>query len=222
MPAFNSVIGEIEIFFSFFHNAGNHFYVYFIIRSKQLFLITLAIIQQAQKRDIKAQRHIFEHYGNTLYRLAFRYLRERMEAEDAVAESFCAIFENISKAKFENVMLFEGWIKRITVNESLKTLKKRANFQLISDTDYETIVIRNEVIEYLTAAQILELVSQLPVGYRTVFNLYEIEGFTHAEIAKLLNINEGTSKSQLSKAKGLLQKRIIELDEDYAKSKIVR
>ncbi len=145
-----------------------------------------------------------------------------MEAEDVVAESFCAIFENLSKAKFENVMLFEAWLKRITVNESLKALKKRANFQMLSDTAYETLTIKEDIIESLTAVQILELVSQLPVGYRTVFNLYEIEGFTHTEIAKLLNINEGTSKSQLSKAKGLLQKRIIELDEDYAKSKIVR
>ena len=179
MPSFPQKTASKKSFLSFIHNAGNHFYLYFIIRSKQLFLITLAIIQQAQKRDIKAQRHIFEHYGNTLYRLAFRYLRERMKAEDADAETFCAIFENISKAKFENVMLFEGCLKRITVNESLKSLKKRANFQLISDTDYETIVIRNEVIECLTAAQILELVSQLPVGYRTVFNLYEIEGFRY-------------------------------------------
>lgn len=197
--------------------------LYFLLYAQNhLSLITLATIQQAQKRDSKAQRQLFEHYGNTLYRLAFRYLRERMEAEDVVAESFCAIFENISKAKFENVLFFEAWLKRITVNESLRALKKCANFQLLSDTEYETLTIKDEVIESLTAIQILELVSQLPVGYRTVFNLYEIEGFTHAEIAKLLNINEGTSKSQLSKAKGLLQKRIIELDEDYAKSKIVR
>ena len=185
-------------------------------------MITLATIQQAQKRDSKAQRHLFEYYGNTLYRLAFRYLWERMEAEDVVAESFCAIFENLPKAKFENVLFFEAWLKRITVNESLKALKKRANFQLLSNTEYEAFTIKDEIIESLTAEQILELVSLLPVGYRTVFNLYEIEGFTHAEIAKLLNINEGTSKSQLSKAKGLLQKRIIELDKDYAKSKIVR
>ena len=197
--------------------------LYFLLYAQNhLYLITLATIQQAQKRDSKAQRQLFERYGFTLYRLAFRYLRERMEAEDVVAESFCAIFENISKAKFENVVLFEAWLKRITVNESLKALKKRANFQLISDTAYEILTIKDEIIESLTAEQILELVSQLPVGYRTVFNLYEIEGFTHAEISKLLNINEGTSKSQLSKAKGLLQKRIIELDKDYAKSKIVR
>lgn len=185
-------------------------------------MITLATIQQAQKRESKAQRQIFEHYGNTLYRLAFRYLRERVDAEDAVAESFCAIFENIPKAKFENVLFFEAWLKRITVNEALKALKKRANFQLLSDTQYDAFIIKDEIIESLTAIQILELVSQLPVGYRTVFNLYEIEGFTHTEIAKLLNITEGTSKSQLSKAKGLLQKRIIELDADYAKSKVVR
>jgi RNA polymerase sigma factor (sigma-70 family) len=185
-------------------------------------LITLATIQQAQKHDKKAQKMLYEQYANVLYRLAFRYLRERTEAEDVVAEAFCAAFDKMPKATFVNVPFFEAWLKRITVNEALQSLKKRSSFHLLSDTEWEVAAIREDTIEALTAAQLLELVTQLPVGYRTVFNLYEIEGYSHAEIAKMLNISEGTSKSQLSKAKGLLQKRVIELEQEYAKSKIVR
>lgn len=185
-------------------------------------MITLATIQKAQHRDKMAQKQLFEGYGNVIYRLAFRYLRERADAEDVVSEAFCLAFENMPKANFQSVPFFEAWLKRITVNEALKSLRKRANFHLLSDSEFEIEAVSENTIERLSAAQIWEIVSQLPVGYRTVFNLYEIEGYSHAEIAKMLSISEGTSKSQLSKAKSLLQKRVIELEKDYAQSKIVR
>lgn len=177
---------------------------------------------QAQQRDKKAQKQLFEQYANSIYRLAFRYLRERMEAEDVVSETFCIAFEQMPKATFANVSFFEAWLKKIAVNQALKSLKKRANFHLLSDADYERLVVNEEAIEALTVMQILGLVAQLPVGYRTVFNLYEIEGYSHAEVAKMLNISEGTSKSQLSKGKAMLQKKVIELSQEYGKSKIVR
>ncbi|MCA0233636.1 MAG: sigma-70 family RNA polymerase sigma factor [Bacteroidetes bacterium] len=185
-------------------------------------MITLATIQKAQHHDKVAQKQLFEGYATVIYRLAFRYLRERADAEDVVSEAFCLAFENMAKATFTSVPFFEAWLKRITVNEALKSLRKRASFHLLSDTELEIEAISDNTIEKLSVAQIWEIVSQLPVGYRTVFNLYEIEGYSHAEIAKMLNISEGTSKSQLSKAKSLLQKKVIELEKDYAQSKTIR
>lgn len=185
-------------------------------------MITLATIQKAQHHDKVAQKQLFEGYATVIYRLAYRYLRERMEAEDVVSEAFCLAFEHLPKATFTSVPFFEAWLKRITVNEALKSLRKRASFHLLSDTELEIEAVSENTIEKLSAAQIWEIVSQLPVGYRTVFNLYEIEGYSHAEIAKMLNISEGTSKSQLSKAKSLLQKKVIELEKDYAQSKTIR
>lgn len=184
--------------------------------------MTISTIEQAQQRNTKAQKALFEQYANSIYRLSFRYLREQMEAEDVVSETFCIAFEKMKKASFSNVYFFEAWLKKIAVNEALKALKKRTNFYLFSNFDFESVSVHEEAIEALTTTQILELVAQLPVGYRTVFNLYEIEGYSHAEVAKMLNISEGTSKSQLSKGKAILQKRVIELNQEYGKSKIIR
>jgi RNA polymerase sigma factor (sigma-70 family) len=184
-------------------------------------LITLSTIQEAQQKDVRAQRMLFDAYGKIFHRLARRYLSDPEKAEDAVANSFYVILEKIKSCHFIAVPPFEVWMKRIVINECLQVLRKDKLFQNLIDTAHENCYAEDITIEHLTAEKILQIIAELPIGYRTVFNLYEIEGYTHQEIAEMLGISAGTSKSQLSKAKGLLQKKLIELDPLYAKRKVI-
>ncbi|CAG5069092.1 hypothetical protein DYBT9623_01827 [Dyadobacter sp. CECT 9623] len=184
-------------------------------------MITLAIIYAAQQQDAYAQRQIFDCYGRILFRLAKRYLADVPKTEDAVSESFYIIFKKLGNCQFEAVPPFELWIKKIVVNECLHILRKEKRMELLTEQDQENYAIDTDTIEHLTAEEIFKLIESLPAGYRTVFNLYEIEGYPHAEIAQMLGISAGTSKSQLSKAKNMLQRKVIELDPAYAKRKIV-
>lgn len=184
-------------------------------------MITLSIIYKAQKKDAVAQQQLFDFYGRILFRLAKRYLVDQTKTEDAVSESFYIIFKKIDRCHFIAIPPFEMWIKRIVVNECLTILRKEKRFEMLSINENESWMVEDSVVELLTAKEIFKLIEDLPTGYRTVFNLYEIEGFSHNEIAGLLEISIGTSKSQLSKAKNLLQRKIIELDPAYAKRKTV-
>ncbi|SKB82591.1 RNA polymerase sigma factor [Dyadobacter psychrophilus] len=154
--------------------------------------------------------------------MAKRYLSDHDLAQDAVAESFYIVLHKVAAARFIAIPPFEMWMKRILVNECLKIIRRDRKFDFLTDKEEVNIaVVDNDLIESLTAEAIFQVIEQLPVGYRTVFNLYEMEGYTHPEIAKMLDISAGTSKSQLSKAKSMLQKRIIELDPIYAQRKII-
>ncbi|KAA6438974.1 sigma-70 family RNA polymerase sigma factor [Dyadobacter flavalbus] len=184
-------------------------------------MITLSIIHEAQNRDVCAQRILFDCYGKMLYRLARRYLPDTVKAEDAVAKAVFIIFQKIHTCRFVAIPPFEMWMKRIVVNECLKILKKEKRFEIVMDAEEDACYVDDATIENLSAEEIFRVIESLPDGYRTVFNLYEIEGYSHSEIAELLGISTGTSKSQLSKAKSLLQKRIIELDPVYAKRKVI-
>lgn len=184
-------------------------------------MVTLATLQDAQKNKSTAQRLLFERYSGILYRLAFRYLQDQMEAEDVITEAFVRIFDKLPSMHFEAIPPFEAWIKRITINEALHVLRRSANFHLVSDSIAENISIDENIIHHLTAEEIMVLIGQLPVGYRTIFILYVIEGYTHPEIAQLVGISEGTSKSQLSKAKALLQKKLIDTDNSYEQRQLV-
>ena len=164
---------------------------------------------------------LFDAYGKILHRVARRYLSDKNKVEDAVANAIFIMLEKMGPCKFGSVGAFESWIKKVIVNECLGILKKEKSFRILDDRETETYYVSDSVIEYLTANKILEVIADLPIGYRTVFNLYEIEGYSHLEIAEMLGISLGTSKSQLSKAKGLLQKKIIELDPAYGKRKLV-
>jgi RNA polymerase sigma factor (sigma-70 family) len=184
-------------------------------------LVTLSIIQEAQKKDAFAQKKLFEFYGRTLFRLAKRYLVDKAKTEDAVSESFYIIFMKMGSCNFPAVPPFEIWIKKIVVNECLNILRKEKRFEILHDLECEDFIIDDAAIEYLSAEEIFKLIENLPTGYRTIFNLYEIEGYSHKEIANYLGISSGTSKSQLSKAKNMLQRKIIEMDPVYAKRKII-
>jgi len=133
-----------------------------------------------------------------------------MEAEDMMQEGFIRVFQYINQFKFEGS--FEGWIRRIIVNVALKNIqKKKIRFEEITDNKNSESSLESYAYSNLGEDDILKLINRLPEGYRLVFNLSVIEGFSHEEIAKILNIQPATSRSQLVKARKMLQNQIIEL-----------
>ena len=138
--------------------------------------------------------------------LCFRYFKNREEAEDVLQDGFVKIFKNINK--FQGTGSFEGWIKRIMVNTALEELRKKKRGFITQDID--DMYIQPESVDKtdspINTKDLINYIQRLPDGYKLVFNLFVIEGYSHAEISQMLNINEGTSKSQLSKARVYLQK----------------
>lgn len=132
-----------------------------------------------------------------------RYLKSKEDREDVLIEAFFKVFSNLDRFRGEGS--FEGWIRRIVVNEALMFLRKQHNFNMTLEiTDFDQPVKMN-VVENLAAQDILKLMNELPTGYRTVFNLYVVEGYKHREIAELLGVSINTSKSQLILAKKRMQ-----------------
>ena len=175
-----------------------------------------SLVRACQQGDPKAQRRVYERYSARMLSLCGRYLPDEFEAEEAMIEGFMKVFDRIGQFKMEGS--FEGWIRRIMVNESLMYLrsKKAAGWQANYD-DVEYGVEPVAAATDLEANELHRLVQQLPTGYRTVFNLYAIEGYNHAEIAESLGISESTSKSQLHRARALLQEWVQKLEQTDVK-----
>ena len=163
------------------------------------------LIEGCANKDRKAQQLLYERFAPGMFTVCLRYVKETAEAEDVMVKAFMKVFQNIGR--FEGKGSFEGWVRRIVVNEGLAYL--RANKTMYLEVDIEKAnASTTSNYSHLEAEDLMAMVQQLPVGYRTVFNLYAIEGYGHAEIAEMLQISEGTSKSQLSRARQLLQKMI--------------
>lgn len=153
---------------------------------------------------------LFEQYAGKMMTVCLRYSNDQMEAEDMFQEAFIRVFRYIHQFKFEGS--FEGWIRRIVVNSALKHIeKRRINFNEIKENSADTPQIPAYAYSNLGEEDILKLIHQLPEGYRMVFNLSVIEGFSHEEIGKMLNIQPSTSRSQLVKARKMLQNQIIQM-----------
>lgn len=145
-------------------------------------------------------------------RICIRYVNSVHEAQDVLQESFIRIFKNINTSKFDSIGQLEAWMVRITVNEALRWIKKQQKFRTTDiDTAHFVTVSSSESTQ---ADDLLRLIRQLPQGYRLVFNLYSIEGYSHKEIGELLNISESTSRSQLSRARTILKNA---LNKNYEK-----
>jgi len=142
-----------------------------------------------------------------MYHTCMRYLTDQMEAEDAMTEGFVKVFSKIDLFEYRGKGSFEGWVKRIMINESLMALRKKKHVHVDID-QYFNIESRSTTDSELEYREIVNLIFHLPKGYRTVFNMYVIEGYSHKEIADRLKISENTSKSQLSKARGSLLKSL--------------
>lgn len=160
----------------------------------------------AQNR--KAQRSVFDKYKSMMMGICMRYCKSRDEAEDVMMEGFMTIFSE--SHTFRKDGAFEQWMKRIMINTAINNYRKNLKHYFHADIDDvdEHTMIQQETAENYSTRDLMKVLQQLPEGYRVVFNLYAVEGFKHHEIARMLNITVGTSKSQLSKARRKLQGKI--------------
>lgn len=160
----------------------------------------------------KAQKALFDIYAPKLYVVCLRYLKDQMRTQDVLQDTFVKIFAHIGNYKSEGA--FEGWLKRIAVNTCLDQLRK--DKKLLTDVSLDDVshklAHQDYSAEKLMADDLLKLVQALPDGYRTVFNLFAIEGFSHQEIAQQLSISESTSKTQYLRARAYLKERIENID----------
>lgn len=166
------------------------------------------IIEGCLKAKASSQKELVYRYSGILYTVCLRYMRDKMAAQDILQDSFIKIFKNIEKFDAERGS-FEAWIRKITVNTAIKELNKRKVDT--SSLSYDMMDVRSEdpyILNKFKAEDLLQLVRELPDMYRKVFNLYAIEGYSHKEIAGKLEIEEATSRSNLSRAKGILRKKI--------------
>ena len=165
------------------------------------------LIQGCIRKDTIAQRALFEKYAGILMTICRRYAGDQHEAEDMLQEAFISIFSHISQFKFAGS--FEGWLKRITVNDAIRILQKRKVTVVgITNDQHEMTSTDINILSDLNTEDLLKLISQLPDGYRMIFNLFVIEGYSHDEIAAMLKIKTATSRSQLSKARAILKDKI--------------
>jgi RNA polymerase sigma-70 factor (ECF subfamily) len=177
------------------------------------------IIKASIKGDGKSQKQLYQMFASRLFGLCLRYASNEDEAKDLLQEGFIKIFENLKQYKHKGS--FEGWMRRIMINTAMENFRKSSHFLLYdNEAKMESVQVKYEhVIEELSKKDLLKMIQSLTPQYRTVFNLYAIEGYTHQEIAERLNISEGTSKSNLSRAREMLKKKI---NKDYnIKTKII-
>jgi RNA polymerase sigma-70 factor (ECF subfamily) len=157
--------------------------------------------------DRKMQRELYERYASKMFGVCLRYTGKQDEAEDVLQEGFIKVFKKIESFRGEGS--FEGWVRRIFVNTAIEHFRRKAYLQPITEKEESTIEAQYVgVLDNLAEKDIIKLVQELSPGYRTVFNMYVVEGYTHKQIAEILGISEGTSKSQLSRAKIILQELV--------------
>jgi len=170
------------------------------------------LTKKAQLGQKKAIRVLYDRYETRWFLLCLRYAGSRTEAQDIFQEGVTKVFHKISQFDAKKGA-FYSWSCKVIINEALKFLKKYQRYAAQGDiSDLENHVDYTvEITESISAKELVAIIQKLPMGYRMVFNLYEIEGYTHKEIAHLLNISVGTSKSQLFKAKQLLQRKMKQL-----------
>ena len=168
-------------------------------------------INSCKKGDSKTQKLLFEQLYAQMFRVCLRYISINADAEDCMMNGFMKVFQNIEKFKYENEQSLFFWARKIMVNEALMYLRKQHNFLLQLEENLPDSVIEPTVIQKINTEDLYQIIMLLPTGYRTVFNLFVVEGYEHKEIASMLGITESTSKTQLLKAKNKLKIRCINL-----------
>jgi RNA polymerase sigma factor (sigma-70 family) len=164
-----------------------------------------ALIKGCIRNDAAAQQELYERYSPRMLSLCYRYARNREDAEDMLQEGFIKVFSQIGQ--FRHLGALEGWIRRIMVHTCINILKRNRKFSDSLDIMHAAgLPVDEETIpSIIQAKQVVECIRMLPLGYRTVLNLYAIEGFSHKEIGKILEIGESTSRSQYTRAKVMLE-----------------
>jgi RNA polymerase sigma-70 factor (ECF subfamily) len=175
--------------------------------SRTNFSTESGLIQGCLRGERAAQRHLYDTYSGKFLAICIRYLKDREHAEDVMIEAFMKIFDKLSQ--YQASGSFEGWMKRIIVTQALMTLRSHRHLMMEINVQNETdFKDHSYELNQLEVADLREMVESLPVGYRTVFNLFAIEGYSHQEIADLLGITVSTSKSQLNRARNTLKEKI--------------
>lgn len=163
------------------------------------------LILDCQKKNIKAQEQLFRLFSSKLFAVCLKYSRNYEEAQDNLQDGFMMIFDKIGQFSFKGS--FEGWAKRLMINNALQYYRKENFLKIINEeiADEEVVEIDDA---HISLDYLLGIIQDLPDRYRLVFNLYVIDNYAHKEIAELLNINIGTSKSNLSRARAILKQKI--------------
>lgn len=168
------------------------------------------LVEKCIKGEQLAQRELFEKYARKMLGVCLRYMKSKQQAEDVLQDGFIKVFSKLDMYKGGSL---EGWIRKIMINTSLDRIRKEKKRQ--GDVNMEAVDFKLEnnsfILEELQAKDLLTLINAMPTGYKTVFNLFAIDGFSHKEIAEQMNISENTSKSQYSRAKAYLQNKMKEL-----------
>ena len=169
------------------------------------------LIEKCRRNDTQAQADLYKHFKNKMFVVCLRYANSREDAEDFLQEGFIKVFRDLNQ--YKGAGSFEGWVRKVIVNATLEHLRKQKNRPLRIGLDgiefklaEETPIFEDEN----QAKTLIKLMQKMPTGFRTVLNLYILEGYTHPEIASILDISVGTSKSQLMRAKACLKKLLEE------------
>ena len=167
------------------------------------------LIEACIKGDRVAQKNLYDIFSKKMYVVCLRYTKSQQEAEDVLQESFIKIFKNIKGYRGDS--RFSYWVKRIVINTALNSQRKKLYmYPMVDIEDVKNTSVSNKVLADFSLEELLKLIRELPIGCQTVFNLFAIEGYSHKEIAEMLDVSEGTSKSQFSRARKLLQQKIAE------------
>jgi RNA polymerase sigma factor (sigma-70 family) len=174
----------------------------------------LTLVNECAKGNSKAQRALFDKFAPKMLAVCQRYLRNNQEAEDVLQDGFVKVFQKIVDFKMEGSL--EGWIRRIVVNTALDTIRR--NKKLLDDIQVEEVQYKVSFTDHqfdgMDLAQLMKLIDEMPDGYRIVFNMFAIEGYSHKEIADTLGVTENTSKSQYSRARAFLRTQLELLERD--------
>lgn len=166
------------------------------------------LIKGCQKGKREYQQALYDKYCDGMYLVALRYSKMQQEAEDILQEAFIKVFKNIKTFRKDSSLAY--WIKRIVVNTALNHQRSKLYlYPMVDVNDLDHWSDRESIISGLSHDELLKLIQELPTGCQVIFNLFAIEGYKHHEIAKMLEISEGTSKSQYSRAKSLLTEKIV-------------
>lgn len=170
-------------------------------------IIDSDLIKGSIEGNPKMQEALYAKFSPKMFAVCLRYAGNNDDAQDLLQEGFIKVFRNLTK--FRNEGSFEGWMRRVFVNTSIEHYRRKVHLNSISEQEERIIEdVSVSILDQLAERDIIQLVQELSPGYRTVFNLYVIEGYSHKEIADMLHISEGTSKSQLARAKSILQKKV--------------
>jgi len=166
-------------------------------------------IEGCKRQDRICQKYVFDSWSEGMLLLCMRYVKHLPDAEELMLNGFYSFFDTIDRFVYNSDAGVTAWLKKIMVNQCLMFLRKKGQLKIAPEEHAAEIAGEDSFIATMHAAELFKLVLALPAGYSTVFNLYVVEGYSHKEIATMMGISEGTSKSQLSKAKTMLQKVVM-------------